>query len=72
MMLNRSLEEEMKMFIKEKRAVYLSDIARQFNLRNITVTDILKRLEKRDEIEIRDKGIAKLVLLKSGVENEKK
>ena len=63
-----SLEKEIERYIKEKGAVFISDITKDFGIHFTTASDIVKNLARRDIVNIEDKGIAKLVTPKRGDE----
>ena len=57
-------EKELLEYLKRHDLVNLSAIARQFDIKNATVPDILKPLEKKKLVEIRKFGGSKVVLLR--------
>jgi len=58
------LTAKIEEYIRKERAVFISDITRKFGIHFMTAHDIVKHLEEQGKIEIRDKGIAKLILPK--------
>lgn len=63
-----SLEKEIERYIKEKGAVFISDIMKDFGVHFTTASDIVKNLARRGIVNIEDKGIAKLITPKRGDE----
>ncbi|MEK6862592.1 MAG: hypothetical protein AABW57_00300, partial [Nanoarchaeota archaeon] len=57
-------EEELIKFIKSKKFVNFSLIAKHFNIKNTTVSDILKDLEEKNLIDIINAGGSKMVQVK--------
>ncbi|MEK6841362.1 MAG: hypothetical protein AABX45_02095, partial [Nanoarchaeota archaeon] len=57
-------EEELIKFIKSKKFVNFSLIAKHFNIKNTTVSDILKDLEEKNLIDIIGAGGSKMVQVK--------
>lgn len=68
-MSTRNLQDEILKFIGKNNAVFLSDIARNFNISHPTAKDIVDVLEKQNFVSVVDKGIAKLVIPKGKVES---
>jgi Mn-dependent DtxR family transcriptional regulator len=62
----KNLQDEVLRFIEQEKAVFLSDIARKFNISNLTSRDIVGFLEKQNLVLVTDKGIAKLVTPREG------
>jgi predicted transcriptional regulator len=61
------IEDEILKFVENERAVFLSDIAREFGISVQAAHDLAKRLQQEKKIELRDKGVAKLVISNWGV-----
>jgi predicted ArsR family transcriptional regulator len=57
-------EKELLNFLKKHDLVNLTAIARHFDLKNATIPDLLKPLEKRRIVEVRRFGGSKVVLLR--------
>ncbi|HLC72989.1 MAG TPA: hypothetical protein VJH37_05400 [Candidatus Nanoarchaeia archaeon] len=57
-------EKELLEFLRKRDLVNLTAIAKHFNIKNATVPDLLKPLEKRKLVEIRKFGGSKVVLLR--------
>lgn len=57
-------EKELLDFLKKHDLVNMTVIAKQFDVKNATVPDLLKPLEKKKLIEVRKFGGSKVVLLK--------
>ena len=59
-----NIEKKVSSFIAKEKAVFLSDIAREFGITVYTAHDLVKSLEKEGLVEIVNKGVAKLVKIK--------
>ena len=57
-------EEELLAFIKKKELVNFSMIAKAFNLRNSTVTDLMEALKAKKKVKIVKFGGSKVVVPK--------
>lgn len=57
-------EKELLDFLKKHDLVNMSAIAKRFDIKNATVPDLLKPLEKKKLVEVRKFGGSKVVLLK--------
>ncbi len=57
-------EKELVDFLKKHDLVNLSAIAKRFDIKNATVPDILKPLEKKKLVEVRKFGGSKVVMLR--------
>ncbi|MBI1972847.1 hypothetical protein HYS50_02480 [Candidatus Woesearchaeota archaeon] len=57
-------EKELLDFLKKHELVNLTAIARHFDLKNATIPDLLKPLEKKKLVEVRKFGGSKVVLLR--------
>ena len=57
-------EKELLNFIKSKDIVNFSIIAKQYNIQNITVSDIIKDLEKKKLVKVKKLGGSKIVRLR--------
>ena len=57
-------EKELVDFLKKHDLINLSAIAKHFDIKNATVPDILKPLEKKRLVEVRKFGGSKVVLLR--------
>ena len=55
-------EKELMDFLRKRDLVNLTAIARQFDIKNATVPDLLKPLEKKKLVEVRKFGGSKVVL----------
>ncbi|MDP1694466.1 MAG: hypothetical protein Q8L34_02910 [Candidatus Woesearchaeota archaeon] len=57
-------EKELVDFLKKHDLINLTAIAKHFEIKNATVPDLLKPLEKRKVVEVRKFGGSKVVLLR--------
>ena len=57
-------EEELLAFINKKELVNFSMIAKAFNLRNSTVTDLMEALKTKKKVKIVKFGGSKVVMVK--------
>ena len=57
-------EKELISFIKRKGLVNFSMIAKPFDIKNTTVSDLIVSLEKKKVLKIKKLGGSKIVLLK--------
>ncbi len=57
-------EKELLEFLKKNDLVNLTAIAKHFDIKNATVPDLVKPLEKKKLIEVRKFGGSKVVLLR--------
>ena len=57
-------EEELLEFIKKRELVNFSMIAKAFDLRNSTVTDLMESLKAKKKVTIKKFGGSKVVMLK--------
>ncbi len=57
-------EKELVDFLKKHDLINLTAIAKHFDIKNATVPDLLKPLEKKRLVEVRKFGGSKLVLLR--------
>lgn len=57
-------EKELVDFLKRHDLINLTAIARHFDIKNATVPDLLKPLEKKRLVEVRKFGGSKVVLLR--------
>ena len=57
-------EKELVDFLKKHDLINLTAIAKHFDIKNATVPDILKPLEKKRLVEVRKFGGSKVVLLR--------
>lgn len=57
-------EEELINYIKKKNIVNFSIIAREFNIHNATVTDLIFKLNKLNKVKVKNLGGSKLVMPK--------
>ncbi len=57
-------EKELLDFLKKNELVNLTAIAKRFDLKNATIPDLLKPLEKKRMVEVRKFGGSKVVLLR--------
>jgi hypothetical protein len=64
-------DEELIKFIKSKKFVNYSIIAKHYNLKNVTVSDIVKDLEKKNLVEIINAGGNKMIQVKENKLNKK-
>ena len=65
------LTKDILSFIKKRKAVFYSDVVREFGISNCTVRDLIKILEKEGKVVVDNKGIAKLVV-PAGDSNQEK
>lgn len=57
-------EKELVDFLKRHDLINLTAIAKHFDIKNATVPDLLKPLEKKRLVEVRKFGGSKVVLLR--------
>lgn len=57
-------EKELVDFLKKHDLINLTAIAKHFNIKNATVPDLLKPLERKRIVEVRKFGGSKVVLLR--------
>ncbi len=57
-------EKELLSFIKRKGLVNFSIIARHFNIKNTTVSDLIDSLVKKKVVSVKKLGGSKIVLIK--------
>ena len=57
-------EKELVDFLKKHDLINLTAIAKHFDIKNATVPDLLKPLEKKRLVEVRKFGGSKVVLLR--------
>jgi len=65
------LSRDILSFIRKRKAVFYSDVIREFGISNCTVRDLIKILEKEGKVVVDNKGIAKLVV-PAGDSNQEK
>ena len=65
-------EQELIGFIEKKELVNLSMIAKFYNIKNATASDLVSDLVKKNLVEIKQIGGSKIVLLKKRLINEKR
>ena len=65
-------EQEIIEFIEKKELVNLSMIAKFYNIKNATASDLVSDLVKKNLVEIKQIGGSKIVLLKKRLINEKR
>ena len=57
-------EKELMDFLRKRDLVNLTAIAKHFDIKNATVPDLLKPLEKKKIVEVRKFGGSKVVLVR--------
>jgi Mn-dependent DtxR family transcriptional regulator len=57
-------EEELLLFIKRKGIVNFSMIARQFEIQNATVSDLIASVKAKGRVNVKQLGGSKIVQLK--------
>ena len=57
-------EKELMDFLRKRDLVNLTAIAKHFDIKNATVPDMLKPLEKKKIVEVRKFGGSKVVLVR--------
>ena len=57
-------EKELLDFIKKNKLVNYSAIAKNFNIKNATVTDLIASLEKKGVVEVKKLGGSNIVLIR--------
>jgi len=65
------LEEQVLNVVKNFQACYISDIQRELKITQHLASSVVKILEEKGQLTVQDKGIAKLVLVRSGEKYEK-
>ncbi|MBS3149480.1 hypothetical protein J4455_02185 [Candidatus Woesearchaeota archaeon] len=64
--------EELLEFISKKELVNLTMIAKNYDIKNATASDIVNDLVKKKLVEIKQIGGSKIVILKKRITNEKR